>query len=217
MLKIYQVYYEDSQLGLCDFTPVKNENCTEFFENSVIAELVSAEKEADYIGVVSWNLRGKLISPIGPTGYGFMFNENDIYNVIDRKGVADVFGFIRYNNHNPLTYFCGVHPKLENFTLKILSELGRGIIPTTLDHVFYGNHFVAKREVYQSYVSELLIPAMEIMKTMPELWQDSGYPKPLPKHLSEKWGVSFYPYHAFICERLFSYWCHVKNLNVKYF
>ena len=52
---------------------------------------------------------------------------------------------------------------------------------------------------------------IQVMETMPELWQNAGYVEPLPEDLKQKWGVSFYPYHSFVLERLFSYYCHVNK------
>jgi hypothetical protein len=58
-----------------------------------------------------------------------------------------------------------------------------------------------------------LEPAMEVMETMPELMQNSGYPKVLPEHLQRQWGINYYPYHTFLCERMFSFYAHLNKLK----
>jgi len=79
------------------------------------------------------------------------------------------------------------------------------------------NNFVAKKDVYERYVTEMLAPAMEVMLTMPELMKNSMYGKPLPENLKKSFGVNWFPYHTFLAERFFSYFCHLNKLNCKHF
>lgn len=218
MLKIYQVYYNDEQLSRLDFTPYLNSDCTEFFENSVIAKLVPECKD-EYVGIVSWDLRRKLANPLGPFEFSLLHIPSlESMEFEIKEWNADVFGFIKYKDHNPVTHFCGIHLELEQFFKRVCVAIGMPYIPAELPDVFYSNHFVAKTEIYKAYVKNALIPAMNFMRDhMPELWKDSGYPKLLPIELRVKWGITHYPYFPFILERLFSYYCFNKELSVKYF
>lgn len=215
LLKIYQVYYRDEQLPNLDYTPYKNEDCTVFFENSIIAELIP-KSEAKYLGVVSWNLRPKIKSVLGPRINITPFYPETFSLKLDQLR-PDVMGFCQYDPHDPIKTWCGIHPELQEYFRDVLKKCGHEWRPKVYDDCFYSNAFVAKSEVYKKYVSELLIPAMGIMNTMPKLMNNSGYPRPLPIELRVKWGISYYPYHSFICERLFSYWSYLNKLNVKYY
>jgi hypothetical protein len=62
-------------------------------------------------------------------------------------------------------------------------------------------------------VKEMLGPTMDIMKGMPELMENSRYPKALPDHLKKSFGINHYPYHPFLCERMFSYFVHLHKLK----
>lgn len=222
MLKILQVYYRDDQLPLCDFTPVKNEDCTEFFENSIIRNSIIADAHlgSEYFGVVSWNLKNKCAHPIGPA-VSIPIIKSHIEDVIYKEEQLcprfDIFGFVKYQPHDPIWQFYNVHPKLPHYFKMVTDAIGYNWQPENFDHIFYSNHFIAKSEIYEKYVIEMLSPAMTVMSDMPELWQDSGYPCPLPNALAKKWNTTHYPLHTFICERLFSYFVHLHKFNVKYF
>ena len=41
-MKVFQIYFDDSQRGGLDYTPFPNEDCTVYFENSVIKQLVES-------------------------------------------------------------------------------------------------------------------------------------------------------------------------------
>jgi len=82
-------------------------------------------------------------------------------------------------------------------------------------HIFYFNYFVAKKDIYERYVKEMLEPCMKVMDTMDGLMKDARYGM-LPEHLQKKFGITYYPYHPFICERMFSHFIEINNLKVCY-
>jgi hypothetical protein len=85
---------------------------------------------------------------------------------------------------------------------------------------------MAKKQIYQDYVSELLIPAMYLMahdeEIKPLVNVDSGYYKlqtpqeEYAKRVVQFLGTNYAPLHSFLCERLFSIWIHPKQIKVKY-
>lgn len=215
VIKIYQIYHKPEQEPLLRFTPYYNENCSVYFENSVIAELVGykAHKNSDYFGVFGPNFVDKIEMGNGPrVGKVVNYAGGIVVNT-----ETDVLGMVRYFPHDPVSIFLGMHPRLPEFFAHVLYRLGHEYTPAIYEHVFYSNLFIARSEIYERYVTELLNPAMKVMDAMPELMCDSGYPRPLPSDLKQKWGIDFYPYHAFICERLFSYFVHLNKFNVKYY
>lgn len=219
-MKVYQIHYEDSQVGSLDYIPYRNEACTLFFENSVIRSLVASgeHKGTDYFGVVSHKLRSKLSftkrwplrNIANQSGRAFTPEHFEMHL---RRSAPDAMSFQRHLEHDPVSYADRFHPHFSEYFRRIMAEIGFAWKPTHLTNVFYCNYFVARPEIYEAYVKEMLAPAMDVMEGMPELMANSGYPHPLPDHLKEAFGISHYPYHPFLCERMFSFFAHVKKLK----
>ena len=219
-LKIYQIYYDKSHLSKLDYEPYLNDDCTVYFESKVMVDLINegAHSEFGYFGVVSHKLREKVsisksysipnianksVSEFTPE----MF-EHELW-----KNTPDVLSFQRHMPHDPITFAENFHPRLSEFFKKIMTEIGYNWTPAVFQNIFYCNYFVAQSAIYEHFVKTMLEPAMEVMDHMPELNNNSGYPKPLPDHLRVKFGFNHYPYHAFICERMFSYYAHINKLE----
>lgn len=218
-LKVYQIYYQPDQIIEPDYIPYPNPDCTVYFENSVISKLVSmgAHVGAEYFGVVGPTLRWKVEScGRGPRINSKSFKPNEFELKLSTER-PDVMAYLQYNPHNPIRYHQTIHPNLETHFIRVLRRIGYNIVPTILQDVIYCNAFVAKSEIYDRYVDSMLAPAMRVMEGMPEIMENSGYPKTLPAHLAAKFGVPHYPYHSFVAERLFSYFCHIHNLKVGYY
>lgn len=220
-MKVYQIFFDESQVDKLCYTPYYNENCTVFFENSVIKDLVLNEKhkESDYFGVVSYQLTDKI---------GQLKNRGMIKNIANHSDrefskasfervlyqqKPDAISFQRHIPHDPVTLADRFHPNFSKYFAEIMKKIGYNWSPMVLNDVFYCNYFVAKTEIYDKYCTQMLFPAMEVMKNMPELMENSRYPKPLADNLRQSFGVNHYPYHAFLCERMFSYFAHVHKLK----
>jgi hypothetical protein len=99
-------------------------------------------------------------------------------------------------------------------------------MPFEVKNPIYQNAFMAKNEIYQDYLNEYLIPAMNLIKNDHKIYelatQDSNYSQlqkkdaANPEYLQEKIGFPYYPMAPFILERLFSVYVHNKNINVTY-
>jgi hypothetical protein len=219
-LKIYQIYYEENQFNKLNYTPYLNDNCTKYFESQVMVDLINAGAHNDYsyFGVVSHKLREKLsfaktysivnianrsVNEFTPEMFEF-----ELWNQL-----PDAFSFQRHLPHDPILFADKFHSNFSDYFKKIMNEIGYSWTPTLFDNVFYCNYFVARSEIYEHFVKTMLEPAIEIMEQMPELLKNSGYPKKLPLNLLRKWGFDYYPYHAFLCERMFSYYAHLNKLR----
>jgi hypothetical protein len=224
--KIYQIYFNESQSSGLEYTPFFNNHCTVYFENSVIRSLVEegAHLGSDYFGVVSYQIRHKLRTWNEHWGsHGQLvnlsarsFSPRAFEEEVQRQRV-DVMGFGQHPPHDPIALAEHFHPGLSLHFRRIMASIGYDWKPTQFAHVFYFNYFVAKPELYQRYVNEMLVPAMKVMDSMPELMADSHYGNPLPENLRVRFGVPFYPFHPFLCERLFSYFAHLHGLRCGHF
>lgn len=219
-LKVFQIYFDDSQLAQLEYLPLKNDNCTVFFENTVIKNLIESghHLDAEYFGVVSYQLRKKLDLTKAWRGSKIGNVSNTEFSPILFEQVLlaekpDVLSFQRHESHDNVSFSDRFHPNFTTYFRKIMHQIGYNWQPTTFEHIVYCNFFVAKSEIYEKYVKEMLIPAMKVMETMPELMGNSRYPKQLPPVLCQKFGINHYPYHTFICERMFSYFMHLHKLK----
>lgn len=225
-MKVYQIYFDPSQLHKMEkeYQPIFNRHCTVYFESQVIHDLIintQSHKKHDYFGVVSYKLRDKLgymkdnwknnkniantsVQEFTPQKY-----QDELY-----KHLSDAMSFQRHSPHDTVSVANGFHPGFKKYWEHIMKEIGYNWIPESYENVFYCNFFTAKSEIYERYVKEMLAPAMKVMDGMPELLKDSGYrSNPLPDALKKSFGIEHWPYHAFLCERMFTYFAHIHKLK----
>ena len=225
-LKIYQIYFHESQKDTLYYEPYFNQDCTPFFEHSVMIDLIKKGKHLDsrYFGVMPPKFEEKK-DWINKRHHHHLENI-DRKKIIDissnhkmKKSIikADVVSFTSQIITDPITEIEWMHKDISIFFKEIMSKIGYNWKPEIWEHVIYSNLFIAKSEVYERFVKEMLSPAMDVMLEIPELFKDSGYPKRLPKELQDKFNCSHYPYHSFIAERFISYFIHIHNLNCKHF
>lgn len=227
-LRVYQIYFEEQQRELLEseYTPFFNRDCTVYFENGTIADAVTYDwhNGSDYFGVVSYKLREKIGSVMKERwAHAGIVNTSETtfspahFEYALRFHQPDAMSFQRHMPHDPVILAERFHPGFRKYWTHIMQEIGMPWVPTHLKDVFYCNYFIAKSEVYEGYVRDMLMPAMKVMDGMPELFANSGYPHRLPTSLAVKWSIPNYPFHPFLCERFFSWYAHVNNLNCKHY
>jgi hypothetical protein len=208
--KVYQIYYDNASKEACfnEYDHIYNTVCTPFFENDIIVSLINnnAHKESKYFGVFSGHFKNK----IQGAKDGKRINPDYINNNLD----TDVVSFFRsHRNKNVVSKAEQFHPGFTRALENIFERINFKIdLKKDTRFIVYQNHFVAKSDIYERYVKELLEPVMNEMKNESNkelqniIWQDSGYhkKKTMPEKLKKEMGVPYYPYHTFLCERLFS-------------
>lgn len=219
MVKLIQIHWKDEQIEkLYPFAiPYKNLSLSPFFENSVIADLVpKIGVEIEKIAICSWNLANKMRTNYPPTRQLTEEILNSEYDVLSLTKNSPGFGML-YTSEM-------WHPGFLEILDSILAMIGIRR-PNEVKYPIFQNAFCAKREIYQAYVKEMLIPAMEVMDNDQRIrslcWRDSGYYKlrsvpEFAERVKQFLGVNFCPMHTFLCERFFSIWIENKNLNIQY-
>lgn len=183
---------------------------TPFFENSVIRELIEkgSHKDADYFGVFSHDITKEVVFKHN----GQRLNPFSLDSCLATG--SDIYSFqARRNQPNILTQAERYHPGFMGYVQEIFSAIGWEIPPKT-DFIILFNHFVARSEIYERYVQELLTPAMDVMTTMPALMKNAGYKKYVSDEMKRA-GLNHYPFHPFICERLPSVWVQKYKKDLK--
>lgn len=214
----YQIYWDEGQLpNLFPFAkPYKNEGLTPFFENDVIRKLVPVST-SDKIAVCSHALRQKI-------GNGIPLKEPFTEDTLKRDFQVLYLGR-RSPEERMIWRLDQWHPGAGAILFKIFEKLGIPR-PSEPKNPIYQNHFVAERSIYQDYVGQFLIPAMDLMENDEEIHAlvnvDSGYYKLKPpfgdfaKRVKHFLGTDYAPLHAFILERCFSCWINPKPIKVTY-
>lgn len=220
-LDFYQIFYHESQRSeLYEFAkPYFSVGLTPYFENAFICGLVPSSN-ADYIGVCSWRLRKKR----GDCAYalgGFGKDELSLDKIENALPFDVAVLTPRSPSHQALVMAANWHGKawiqaFEAFK-PFLKKFGE--IPEELDNAIYENHFIARREIYQEYVNDWLIPAIDFIGDKPEFFADSLY---LPKKRDQDeikrvqglLGRNDWPILPFVLERLFSFFVNGKNLKI---
>jgi hypothetical protein len=229
-LEFFQIYYDDIQKEeLYPFAqPFKNYGLTPFFENAVIADLVPA-CTADLVSVCSWRLKQKRNSSSSP-----IILKGDTSLTEEKILNADFDVAIltpKSSSHQMLNMARNWHGSnwdkgFQGMKMFLFRELNTRV-PEELKHPIYENHFIAKREIYQDYVNNFLIPMMTFMQDEIYVMGDksdfllpSGYAKRKRANPEEVGriktllGFEDWPLLPFLLERLFSIYINDKGFNV---
>lgn len=222
-LKFYQIYFEDEQLKECYHfaTPYRNETLTDFFENSVIENLVP-KTGAEFISVCSWRLQKKRQDGWVPMICKFPGFDDLSEDKILREDFDVAVLTPKSGSHKPLALAAIWHGPA---WVDAMQELKKFIkVPAELKTAIYENHFIARKELYHEYVRDVLSPCIEFMRGRDAFFKDAGYAskksrdkqsgEEAVKRYRKKTGRNDWPIAPFILERLFSIWIDDKNLKI---
>lgn len=220
-LDFYQIIYDESQRGECyNFSkPYFNTTLTDFFENSIIENLVP-KSSADYISVCSWRLRKKRQDGWVPSLCSFAGREDNLSEDKILNSDFDVAVLTPRSSSHRMLFMAGEwhRPNWE----PAMKELKKFIkVPEEVKTPVYENHFIASKELYHEYVANLLNPVMQFMSDRSVFFADSGYAEKKkrtePKSVEDYkniTGRNDWPIAPFILERLFSIWINDKQLKI---
>lgn len=207
---IYQIHYDAKSRGMCwdGFKLYDNsDKLTAFFENSVIYDLLSQNKnhEGEWFGVLS------------PVFFNKAHRVNTPQLLAQHLDPAlDVIAFNgKSQNQNIILQAEKWHEGYVDLFETILNRAGiyfdfRKVKDGTKN--IFSNYVIAKPHVWHQYYEEVLYPCMRVMEddeyVKGTLWKDAKYHKSKRQsvryYLQEAIGVPYYPYHTFICERFWT-------------
>lgn len=229
MLDFYQIYFQDEHLPeLYPFAkPHRNETLTDFFENSVIADLVP-KSQAEFIAVCSWRLRKKRLDGWTPMLCGFAGQPDNLSEEKIMSQHADIMVLTpKTARHQMLANAAKWHggPLHDYAWDNAIDEFRKFIkIPEEVKTPIYENHFIARKEIYHEYVADCLLPAMAFMRGLPVFQSDSGYAEKKSRdpqggqqaveRYRQQTGRNDWPIAPFILERLFSIWINDKPFKI---
>lgn len=219
--KIYQVFYRQEQRPWLDSAYEHYDNSkgrSPFFENEVIKLLINSycNKGADYFGVLSWRFTAKIRLPGNKP-----LHSQQLFDLMERYPGYDVYSFFgRHQPQNPFNPATNGHGGALLTIAQLLSDrmnLDIDMRTWQAEHLVFMNYFLARTDIYEQYVCGFLIPIMCRLNDPEDthlhslvwgnsLYIESSLTKLERKRLQLMYGKPYYPYHAFVCERLFSLW-----------
>lgn len=215
-IKLFSITYDENQVA--EYTPYMNwrkevKDDSIYFEYPCICDIIDnklEEKDA-YLGVFSWKLSQK-------TGFtkNILLKSLKHYNYQDYD-VINLSPKYRDLENNYLNWSNLYHPTfLDKFT-KLCKHLGLEVKEP--ENVIFSNQFIAKKEVYTKFVTEVIKPTIQYLKTemLEEGMENAKYSVGLNEEECLKhFGLSYYPLASFLPERLISVWLeNNKQLKVK--
>jgi len=230
-----------------EYTHHLNERCTLFCENSVMLGYVKKglHRDCDYFGVVSHSLRyktfmgnddPKLIKMINQQANNkdvyfrrqyadkfankdnLQFTPRNLRNVVSENKSADVFSLCFHPPHNPIELAERYHTGFTNIVKTLEKATGLPLMSNSYCNTpIYFNHWIARPEIYEDYVTNWLEPLMQAMESEPiksMCMANSGYPNKPPATWVEDYGVNYWTFHTFVLERMISVYLEHKNYKV---
>ena len=130
---------------------------------------------------------------------------------------ADIVSLTHHRPHSTFKLADKYHPNISVLTQSLLNKIGFDHDLKSFDqNPKFFNYFVASPSVLEAFNNELLKPIIRLAN-LPELMNNSKYPKAFPPNLAEIYGVNFWPYHPFIAERLITIFATKHGLKVASF
>jgi hypothetical protein len=209
---LHQIWYKQEHLNkLYPFAvPYENKGLTIFFENDPISKIVMSST-SEKTAVCSWKLHQKMRR-----------GHNLTQEVLDSD--YQVLSFTRNSDRHQMLAMSAQWHKDFIPAIDILWQKLGFKRPHEAKYPFYQNAFSAKTDIYQDYVSNFLIPAMNLITTDPELnsimLKPSGYGRLSRdsdlKSVKAKLGMDDYPLCPFVLERCAPLFFQMKGYRITY-
>lgn len=185
-----------------------------WFENSVIRSLHGtarpAWEQADYVGVLSHKITAK--TGVTPADWAALMQQH--------PGLDTYWAGDPPTHYNHFELACHFHGQLRELCEAVFPHLEWGEFdPTVKFPSVYCNYWLARPEIFDRYVTEVLVPVMDLIDTDPNLraiamtqtsYITGNVPLPILKKLT---GHPWYTCHTFLVERLFGYWATLNGLT----
>lgn len=200
-LKLYQIYFNEESYNNCfnDWFLFYNENCSDLFENEVIAKLIPSET-SEYVGIFSHKF---LTTPAKGTcklkgNHKVEFEKYLIENNLDClsffKGKKKQTIF---HNENALYYNKCFDDLMEHLGVDFKAI-------QTPRFIIMQNAFIMRTELYKDYVKNWLRPSIKFLNEYEPALRKTPY--------------KGYNFKTFILERLISTYIHFnKTINCKHY
>ena len=224
-IKLYQIYYDQKHTPhiLNHATPYLNNNPTIYFESAVMCDIFNKKDYVDgeYIGVLSWkaSLKIRNVKTLSEIDSAISAQKYDIYTFNNKS----FLGFTRPHRGSGSRYDVQAWRALMQLTQhmqskKIWPQVSEKELDKNMLRI-YCNYFIAKKEIWEDFVGNFMIPAIQEMKNDEQMKNiataaHKAYSMPLPQSFIDVTGYDYYPMAPFMLERLINVYIVMRNLKV---
>jgi hypothetical protein len=231
--KIYQIWYKEGKVPPMDFPVILNYPDGDlrylFFESRVLqlAVIQGLHLDSTHFGLLSPNYLQKIENckywgeDVANTSKNVITSKESILEFIDENKQYDVIGLSSHPPHLACCFAEYYHHNFCRIMQMVLDAIGYDVnINEKNERIIYFNYFVAKPEILEQFVSELLSPFIAACYDNERLrslvfTKNSNYAKPFPDNLAKMYGIDFYCYAPFLAERLIILFLH-KHRNITF-
>lgn len=207
--KVYSIVYRPEQVSeyyRYDNSRIKTpEQKSYLFEYNPIVDILDNHIICeDYLGIFSHKFCAK-------TG---IFKKR-LFNYLGIFPNYDVYSFSKFANLGTIISNLpeNSHPGFGEIFFPVCEDLG---LPTYFaPDLVYENFFIAKTDIYRSYISDIIKPAIDLLegKYKSLAWRNAKYLQ--NNNLLRDTGLSYYTFHTFVLERLLNQYIEKNKLSVK--
>ena len=224
-IKLYQIYYDQKHTDriLNHAIPYLNNNPTIYFESGVMCDIFNKKDyvDSDYIGVLSWKASLKIsnMKTLSEIDSAISTQKYDIYTFNNKS----FLGFTRPHSGSHKNYDLQAWRALMKLTRhmqskKIWPQASEKELDKKMLRI-YCNYFIAKKEIWEDFVGNFMIPAIQEIKNDEQMKNiattaHSGYKNILPQSFIDATGYDYYPMAPFMLERLINVYIVMRNLKV---
>lgn len=212
--KIYNIVYEDSQISQYeryDNSHIKTRQQKSYlFEYNPIIDIIDNYSiEEEYLGIFSYKFATKFMLN------GKVITKEKLKHRFENSPGFDLYGLSVISSTN-ISGFDSIkkeHPGFFDIFFPLCDDLG--LSKEEPDFMINSNFFITKKEIYKSYVNDVLKPAINLLDgkykelTWTKCRYDGGHPD-----IMRLTGLPCYTFHTFILERLMAQYCKTKKFRI---
>lgn len=233
MTKIYQIWYKEGEVPPMDFPVIRNLPNGDlrylFFESRVMELAIQQglHKGASHFGLLSPNYLQKIDnckhwgSDVANTSQRIVTSKESILQFAEENKDIDVISLTSHPPHLACRFAQEYHPNFCRIMQMVLYYIGYEVnIYEVNARIVYFSYYLAKPNVLEQFVNELLSPFIAACyedETLRKLvfTKNSNYTKDFPDNLAAMYGINFYPFAPFLAERLMILFLH-KHQNISF-
>lgn len=225
MVKLFQIYYEDSHLEniIPGYIPYKNVKTDIYLESSAAARCYTDQMQDDgWFGAFSWKVSKKFNSDLSYKNILKICESHEDYDIIcpapSSYNVNDKGSGVTAALRPPRVIQKDVWETID----MIMYKLGKfkkteKVFLTRPGPMVYTNTYVMKTTKYRDFLNTYLRPAIALTLTDNEISHNinkkTNYPFRVPKNLQQSTGYTYWPQIPFVFERLINIYIYREKLK----
>jgi hypothetical protein len=200
-----------------------------FFESWAMVKAVEMglHKDCGHFGLLSPNYLQKIENckywgeDVRNKSQHVVTSKESILEFAEQNKDVDVISLTSHPPHLACRFAQEYHPNFCRIMQMVLDYIGYDVnIYEVNTRIVYFSYYLAKPDVLEQFVNELLSPFIAACyedETLRKIvfTKNSNYAKDFPDNLAAMYGINFYPFAPFLAERLMILFLH-KHQNISF-